>query len=243
MREWATAQQTGNATLTAAQRGVSFGLHCGAPLQGYPGASAARRRVWAIDQTAYRYGAPVLSVRVLSAGYVPLRADVEAVAERAVRVGACCLSARTEWRQSGGSRLRVPRTHEGMSLGAAYPTRMDSGTRLYKRVWLFDPQASAAARNGPSHLGRMRLGLPAWEAQLRVALAPRTGASRFCGDTVGFTSARNANAQVNAAADVLDYFRAEHQRVLIDTRNYETLRARETVKVGGAVAGQINPRG
>lgn len=242
VREWRIESAEGDATLELARHDQAPGLHCGQVLAGATARYTAAHRLWAIDQRAYRYGVARLLLRQLPTGFSPLSADVEPVAERAIRHGAGCLGARAQWYQDGGSRRRVARSQESMSLGAAYPARMDTATRQYRRVRLFDPAVTASQRNGPSYLGRARLGLPAWEAQLRVKLPRRLGVSRFCGDLHGHAAARDAGPAIAAAADVLARFRAEHQRVLIDTRNHETLRVRETSRVGAVTVGQINPR-
>lgn len=242
VREWRIESAEGDATLELARHDQAPGLHCGQVLAGATARYTAAHRLWAIDQRAYRYGVARLLLRQLPTGFAPLSADAEPIAERAVRLGAGCLGARPEWYQDGGSRRRVPRTQESMSLGAAYPARMDTATRQYRRVRLFDPAVTASQRNGPSYLGRARLGLPAWETELRVQLPKRLAASRFCGDPHGHAATRDAGAAIGAVADVLERFRAEHQRVLIDTRNTETLRVRETSRVGAVVVGQVNPR-
>lgn len=224
--EWETDTLAGNATLRLTRPAPATGAHLGHDALGamYPVRTDAAARMWSIDQQTYQYGVPTARLRTLAAGFEPLSADVECVAERTVIEGLTCLG-------------------RGCHLGAAHPARAWPETRLYWRTWLHDPAIAAPLSNGLAFLGRTRLGMPAFEIHARLALAPRRDEAALLGAAgPHYPAGRDTQARIDRSLDVLAFFRAGADRVLIDTRNHNASVATPTLLAGSIRAGDILTR-
>jgi hypothetical protein len=239
--EWRLESGAGNATVTVARRGHSDGLHVGEPLPGWTAASDAAARLYSIDQRAYRYRVPVLLWRQTRPAFTPLATDVDVVAARAPRPGTCCVGDRPQYAYQG-TRWALQRTGGGPTLGDCFTARSDTETRLYRRQYLHDPSVAADSRPASAYLGRTKLGVPPWQADLWLRL-PRRRASSFClGDGAGALAARDGAARIERTLRALDWMRVPHQRVLVDTQQHQAVRASRILYAGRATAGEINLR-
>ena len=239
--EWRLDTGAGNAVVTVVRRSRSSGLHCGDHLPGYPAAGDARQRMYTIDQRAYRYNVPVLLFRQFRPGFEPLSTDVDLVSERGVRPGTCCVGDRPQYAYQG-TRWALQRTGGGPTLGGCYTARSDTETRLYRRQYLHDPDVLGDSRPPSAYLGRAKLGVPPWEADTWLRMPSRRSSSRHCGDLHGATTARDAPQRIEHMCRALDWMRAPHQRITIDTQQHRTVRASRILYAGQATAGAINLR-
>lgn len=221
--EWRAG--AGNATIDLGRKATGPGLHCGEPLDGQVAVYTAADRVWRLSQYDYRYNAPTMLVRTLAPGFSALSADVEVVAERAPRLGMCCLD------------------------GAAFaddchPCRGDAETRLYRRSYLHDTAVAAEAKKGPSYLGTARLGMEPFRIEARIRAPKSTSTSAHARDAAAsiFPCARRPGDRIRPCLDAMAWFRAAADKVTVDIRNRETARASQTYAAGSIVAGQINER-
>ena len=222
VREWRIETSEGNATLELARHDHAPGLHCGQPLDGYTARYTASERLWAIDQTQYSYSVPVMSIRTLTAGYAPLSTDVETVSERAIRLGFAGF---------------------GLPVTGFHPTRMDTETRLYRRVYLHDPDIAALNKPGPAYLGRTRLRQPHHVAEARLRLPMRRSQSALAGGAGPWYPAdRQADAALSPTLDALNWMRRASDRIGINTHQRAVALATPTLKAGAILAGQFIER-
>ena len=119
----------------------------------------------------------------------------------------------------------------------------DNGARdrLYRRFHLFDPAVPLVARGKSQHVGAMKLGMPAYTAELRTALpgrlAPRlTG--RFCS---GYLAPR-APSRLLTAVDTLRLAAARRDQVWLDTHDRHVATSGGGRLSGNFRAGQIISR-
>lgn len=240
--EWRLDTGAGNAVVTVARRGQSHGLHVGEALPGYPAAGDARARLYHIDQRGYRYRVPVMLFRQTRPSFAPLSTDVDIVAARAPRPGTCCVGDRPQYAYQG-TRWALQRTGGGPTLGDCYTARSDTETRLYRRQYLHDPDVAADTRPPSAYLGRAKLGVPPWQADLWLKMPPRRASSFCLGDGAGALAARDGAARIERTLRALEWMRVPHQRVLVDTKQHQTVRASRILHAGQALAGAINLRG
>ena len=221
--EWQIGTAQGNATVSVARKGQSPGLHLGQPVNGYPLKYDAADRLWTLDQQAYSYGTATLKIRTTSPSYKPLSSDVDIVADKAPRPGASLF---------------------GVHLGNVHTCKLDSETRYYRRVWLHDPSVAATSRANPAYLGATRLGMPPFHAEVRVQMPARHSASLHAGDYLNTRTPANRHStnHMTPTLDNLEWMRAESDKILIDTRQRITVRARQTLIAGTVTAGQILDR-
>lgn len=240
--EWRLDQGAGNATVTVARRVRSWGLTLGEPLPGQVAAGDAAARLYSLDQRAYRYAVPVLLWRQTRPAFTPLATDVDIVAARAPRPGTCCVGDRPQYAYQG-TRWALQRTGGGPTLGDCYPARSDTETRLYRRQYLHDPAVTADTRPLSAYLGRAKLGVPPWQADLWLQMPPRRASSFCLGDGAGALAARDGAARIERTLRALDWMRVPHQRVLVDTQQHVAVRASRIQYAGQLLAGAINLRG
>lgn len=221
--EWDTATATGNATLSAARRTLSMGMHLGMSAPGYPAIGTARQRLYTLNQQAYRYNTATLSIKAASPSLKPLNMDVDIVGEHAHRPGAYLL---------------------GLPTSGSYLCRLDTETRYYRRAYLHDPTVVGQTTASPAHLGATRLGMPPFHIEARLKVASTISASQHVQDHLGghYPSARHSAARLDAPLKSLEWMRAEADKILIDTKNTRAVIARQHLLAGDVVAGQIIER-
>jgi hypothetical protein len=219
--EWDTATATGNATLSAARTGVSWGMHVGG-FTGYPATGSARHRLYTLNQQAYHYNTATLTIRAVAPSLKPLSTDVEIVSDRAARPGAYLL---------------------GLPVGGQL-CRLDTETRYYRRIYLHDPTVTGRTTASPAHLGATRLGMPPFHIEARIKVAATVSRSGHVDDCLGghFPAGRSSAARLDAPLKALQWMRAEADKVLIDTRNSRAVIARQHLLAGDVIAGQIIER-
>jgi len=223
-REWQLGTAQGNASIELARHDTAPGLHCGQPLDGHTAKYTANHRLWHLDQRGYRYGTATLHIRTTSPSLAPLSSDVDIVAESASRPGASLF---------------------GTHLGNVHTCNLDGETRYYRRTYLHDPGVQGRTTASPGHLGATRLGMPPFHVEARVRMPPRSTVSLHCGGHIGTAQPplnRKALLHMTPTLNALDWMRAEADKILIDTRQSISLRARQTVIAGTVTAGQILDR-
>ncbi len=119
----------------------------------------------------------------------------------------------------------------------------DNGARdrLYRRFHLFDPAVPLVARGKSQHVGAMKLGMPAYTAELRTALPGRASprlTGRFC---AGYLAPR-APSRLGPVAATLRLAVAARDRVWLDTHDRQGLASGGATLAGRYRAGQIISR-
>lgn len=232
--EWTADQAAGTAIAAIAQRAPAEGCQVG---DDYLGAShtvstTADSRYWAIQN--YQYPVLTRMWRLLAPGYTPASADAEAVADRAPEGGLCCLV-------RNDPTFNQPTSHgQGQYLGAAHPCRAAPETRLYWRLWLFDPTVAVPTTQGLTFLGRTRLNLPTFyiEANVRWPLKRDEGALLSTSDRY-FPAQRDTDQRLQQVLDKLGWYRAEADDIKVNPHQYDRLQASLTLIAGTIVAGAV----
>lgn len=138
-----------------------------------------------------------------------------------------------------------PGTAHGAMLGrwvAGYLTDNGARDRLYRCCWLFDPAVPVPRRGRSTHVGAaMKLGMPAFTAELRVSVPGRRSLrllGRFaCGYWGGASTSRLARG-----AGSLRLAMALRDRVLLDTHDRVPVTSSSHILAGRYRAGQIISR-
>jgi len=132
----------------------------------------------------------------------------------------------------------------GAMLGAWLSGHLvDNGARdrLYRRFWLFDPAVPVPRRGRSTHVGAMKLGMPAYTAELRTSQpgqrSPRIVGAFGCGYWAPASTSR-----LERGAAALRLAVAVRDKVWIDTHDRQTLTCGGAVFSGRHRAGDIISR-
>lgn len=126
----------------------------------------------------------------------------------------------------------------GGSYAGQHPVPTDATTRIYDRLWLFDPSVPLESRGRSTHLGGARLGMPAFHAEIVLRMRGRRPlfmAGRFVYGALTAsdqTPYREALAAVASACSARD-------RVFIQTSTMRPVTAGVAVMAGDYIAGSI----
>jgi hypothetical protein len=126
---------------------------------------------------------------------------------------------------------------------AAHTLDHRAGERLYRRYYLADPAVRPERRGRSTHLGAVRLGLPAHRAELTLDLAARAprGAA-YCGAAGGrFACRGDAAERIRRAREALGSMRAARDRIALRTRRRRAPTAGDRIIEGTLLAGQFIP--
>lgn len=218
---WRTATSEREATIDLARRAVAVGIVAGLPLAGFMARADASARLYRIAREAYRETTNALWLSTVSPGLKPLLPTVDVIAERAERPASACA---------------------GLPIGGLHTAYGDARERLYRRIYLHDPQAAAVPKHAPAMLGFTRLSSPPFVAQARVRMARRHLHGALVGSALRLAASHgDARERIAPVLDAMDYFRAAHDKVLIDTRMRRGLRASRIWRAGSVTAGDIKP--
>lgn len=231
---WSAGQAAGTVQVAIARRAAAAGCQLGGDFAGasHLAMTTAGTRVWTIGQ--YRYPTWSRLWRLLAPGFAPLSADAEAVAARGAEGGLCCLVRNYPAFNPPAQR------GQGQYLGAAHPSRAAPETRLYWRLWLFDPSVAVPTSQGLTFLGRARLNLPPFyvEAGVRWPLVRAESALLNVANRY-FPAARATAHRVRQVLDHLAWYRAEADSIKINPHQHDRLRASLTLSAGDSLAGAI----
>jgi hypothetical protein len=188
----------------------------------YTSDCGAAKRIYSFS-IATAYGSSV-RWKTLIAGLAPLSVYPELTYEQSTRKG-----------------LFTPARRGGAFVGQ-YLVRSNAEQRVYQRIYLFDPSRTLEAFGKSSYLGAMRLGMPAYTAELQVVFPgqrPRRAAGRF---VCGFTT-KSDHSLFDRYITALAWSKAARDKVLLDTYSYQPLTAGEEHIAGtGLIAGQLVKR-
>lgn len=191
-----------------------LGAFCGRPMRWLTTTDAARRM--------YRLQ--------LTVPYIDSR---EVLHRTAVSPGLEPISPHYDWVMGSG-------TEQGWFAGryaCGYLMRSTAADRIYKRIWLFDPDVSVARRGAMSFCGTSRLSMPAHHAELAVQLRGRIHARQFGRFLQGFIVAGTHADYHDAMEAMRDVARAS-DRISIDTAVAQPLTAGEACRAGMTHAGE-----
>jgi hypothetical protein len=218
---WRTTTHEREATIDLARRAVAVGVMIGDPLVGWVARPDASARLYRIAREAYRETSNALWLTTVSPSLKPLSPTVDLVAERAPRPAIACV---------------------GLPLGGVHSAYSDARERLYRRLYLYDPQAAALPKHAPAMLGFTRLSSPPFVALARVRMARRALQGAIVGSAIRLPASHgDARARIAPVLDAMDYFRAAHDKVLVDTRMRRQVRASRIWRAGRVTAGDIKP--
>jgi len=218
---WRATTHAREATIDLARRAVAVGVMPGLPLAGFIARADASARLFRIAREAYRESRNALWLTTVSPSLKPLSPTVDLIAERAPRPAIACA---------------------GLPLGGVHSAYGDARERLYRRIYLHDPQAAAAPKHAPAMLGFTRLSSPPFVALARVRMPRRALQSALVGSAMRLSASHgDARARIAPVLDAMDYFRAAHDKVLIDTRMRRQVRASRIWRAGRITAGDIKP--
>lgn len=218
---WRNTTHEREATIDLARRAVAVGVVTGDPLAGFVARADASARLFRIAREAYRENSSALWLSTVSPSLQPLSPTVDLVAERAPRPAIACA---------------------GLPLGGVHSAYSDARERLYRRLYLHDPQSAAAPKHAPAMLGFTRLSSPPFVALARVRMARRQLAGAIVGSAMRMSASHgDARARIAPVLDAMDYFRAAHDKVLVDTRMRREVRASRVWRAGRITAGDIKP--
>jgi hypothetical protein len=218
---WRTTTHEREATIDLARRAVAVGLMIGDPLVEWVVRPDASARLYRIAREVYRETSSTLWLTTVSPSLKPLSPTVDLVAERAPRPAIACA---------------------GLPLGGVHTAYSDARERLYRRLYLYDPQAAALPKHAPAMLGFTRLSSPPFVALARVRMPRRALQGAIVGSAMRLAASHgDARARIAPVLDAMDYFRAAHDKVLVDTRMRRQVRASRIWRAGRVTAGEIKP--
>lgn len=121
--------------------------------------------------------------------------------------------------------------------GRAAPLPSTAYDRLYKRMWLFDPEREVLRKRRP--FGQQsRLGIAPFTSELTVRIPSKTSPlifGRFCR---GFASQHN-DEKFDGMVKLLRGAKRASTKVLLNTKTVQTITASESLIAGEALAGQF----
>jgi hypothetical protein len=218
---WRTTTHERDATIDLARRAVAVGLMAGDPLVGFIARADASARLYRIAREVYRETSSTLWLTTVSPGLKPLSPTVDLVAERAPRPAIACA---------------------GLPLGGVHSAYSDARERLYRRIYLYDPQSAALPKHAPAMLGFTRLSSPPFVVLARVRMARRNLYSALIGSAMRLAASHgDARERIAPVLDAMDYFRAAHDKVLVYARMRRQVRASRVWRAGRITAGDIKP--
>ncbi|HWO57700.1 MAG TPA: phage tail protein [bacterium] len=119
----------------------------------------------------------------------------------------------------------------------------DNGARdrLYRRFHLFDPDVPVLRRGRSTHVGAMKLGMPAYTAELQVSMPARKSPRLLGRFATGYWAPR-IPSRLERGRGALRLAVSYRDRVWLDTHTHQKLRSGYAVRSGAVVAGQIVSR-
>jgi len=184
----------------------------------------AERRVYTTTvETPYDDTSAAIRITTLSPGANPLTAQYEPIAQTQRRDTLVASGVFLSCRRAIGPDVDACRAKtggRGCGFAAGFTARQDAGLRIFRRLYLHEPNAAPIRRTVASHLDAQRLGMPAYHAQLNVDLRrARTSRAQYAGGShIGrHTSDLGADARVNHARGALAPLRAARDRVWLRT--------------------------
>lgn len=203
-------------TITEVRRPGNAGAlgFCGRPVRWTARSDASARMYRLALDTPYRDGMEVLRRVAVTPGLEPLNLRYDWIAGQGVVQG----------------------VHAGQHV-SGHLVRSSARERIYKRLWLFDPELSVSRRGAMSFCDASRLTMPAHHAQLSVAIPGRLhpqAARRF---VRGFLLSAEKDSYHATLAGLRRMARAS-DRIGINTAITRPLAAGEDIRAGAATAGE-----
>lgn len=218
---WRTASTDRQSTIDLARRAVSVGIVLGQPLSGHIARADASPRLYRIARETYRDTSSSLWLSAVSPSLAPLSPVVDVVAERATRPAVACA---------------------GIPLGGVHTAYSDARERIYRRIYLHDPQAVSGPKHAPAMLGFTRLSSPPFVSLVRVRMPMRALRGAVSGSAMRLSASNgDARDRIAPVLDAMAYARAAHDKILIDTRTRRGVRASRVWRAGSVIAGDIKP--
>ena len=158
--------------------------------------------------------------------------QTETLRRTALSPGLATISVRYDWIAGEGQATGI---HAG-GFVTGYLRRSTAQERIYKRTWLYDPAVDVARRGAMTFCGTTRLAMPAFHAELAVAIRGKANprhARRFAHGFLARASLTDYRDTFEAMRDVA---RAA-DRIAIDTAVIRPITAGEQRRAGSCSAG------
>ena len=162
----------------------------------------------------------------------PYQSQIETLRRVTVSPALSPITVRYDWIAGEG---RTTGIHAGRFV-SGYLQRSTAHERIYRRTWLFDPDVDIARRGAMSFCGSSRLSMPAFNAELTVAVQGRLDKRQAGRFVQGFLVRADMTRYQDAFEAMRDVARAA-DRVGIDTMALKPITA-GNVLAGNASAGQ-----
>lgn len=156
----------------------------------------------------------------------------ESLRRQSVSPGLSPITIRYDWIAGEG---RAAGIHAGRFV-SGHLQRSTARERIYKRTWLFDPDVDITRRGGMSFCDSSRLSMPAFHAELAVALRGRANPRHAWRFVQGFLAQSDLTDYHDAFEAMRDVARAS-DRIAIDTAVVRPLSAGEHLSAGSVTAG------
>lgn len=156
----------------------------------------------------------------------------ESLRKQSVSPGLSPISLRYDWVAGEG---RATGIHVGQFI-AGHLLRSTERERIYKRIWLFDPEVDIARRGGMSFCNASRLSMPAFHAELALGLRGNANRRRAWRFVQGFLAQADLTDYHDAFEAMRDVARAT-DRIAINTAVARPVSAGEHLNAGSITAG------
>lgn len=113
-----------------------------------------------------------------------------------------------------------------------------SRDRLYRRFHLFDPAVPVPRRGKSTHVGAMKLGMPAYTAELRVSMPGRRSPRLLSRFAQGYWAPQSLS-RLERGRQSLALAAATRDRVWLDSNVFRTVRSAYSVRCGAYLSGQV----
>jgi hypothetical protein len=192
----------------------------------FPTKLSAASRVYTLEvQRDYDHRSDALHLTTYSPSLEPVSVRPQSVAQPGSRVSGQ-LYARLGGRATeffGSKRIFLPPSSAPL--------------RLYRRVYLHDPDRAPALRGAQTFCGYFRLGMPPFHAQIRISTPSTQPRHRFARYVSGFL-VETSKERVEEARRAIGVSKALRDTVLMTTKTKRPLRAGDRPKVGTVRVGQ-----
>lgn len=128
----------------------------------------------------------------------------------------------------------------GATNGKSFLPPSTAWQRIYERIFLHDPSRMPDARPRTTHLGHTRLGMPAYHAELTVAVRGKRSVYAAGKFVSGFL-VKSSTEPLDSALHAIRMSKAARDKILVNTKTTRTLRVGDPYKVGTVKVGGLVP--
>lgn len=171
----------------------------------------AERVITLRTEKAYQYRVGQSQYNTVSPGWQPVEVRPEGVVETGSRNGAQLIA--------------------GDVLHGRFLPASTAWQRIYERIYLHDPSRLPNSRPRSMHLGHTRLGMPAYHAELKIAVRNRRPNLAVNGYTAGHLY-RTGTKRLDLARSAVVSAKAHRDKILINTKTRRPIQAGDPIVAG-----------